>query len=408
MREPISYESAIAVIREETPGPTSAIQVPLDQAAGHILAADVCSDLNIPPFRKAMMDGFAVRCEDLLTPNTRLDVVARISAGATPTTALVPGTAAEVMTGAPLPTGADAVVMVEKSSGFGAKTVTIQTVPTIGDHVAEPGEILKHGERVLKRGTLIGLDEVALLATIGCDPTPVFAMPTVAALTTGDELVPPSARPGPAQIRDTNGVLLRTFLKKRGIAPVCLGVAADRLDDIREKVSAGLKADLLLVSGGVSMGAFDFVQDVLRSLGVTIHFGKVALKPGKPTVFGTLDRAGKRHLVMGLPGNPVSTSVMAQLLVGCALDKLMGNPNSPRIVHAVLAKPIRKKANRLWFVPGRLVIGPQTDVIPIPTRGSADVFSVLESNCLIVAPKDTSRLDPGETVRVILKETALT
>ena len=406
MKEPISYESAIEVVRKETPGPTDVQQVPLADADGRILAEDVLSDVDIPPFRKAMMDGFAVRCEDVASPNAPLEVTARIPAGATPPSALAPLTVVEVMTGAPVPEGADAVVMVEQSSGFGARTVTFYRTPSIGDHISEIGEILNEGDRILEKGARVGPDEVALLATVGCDPTPVFSLPSVAVLTTGDELVPPDTRPGPARIRNTNGVLLGAFLKSRGIRPRDLGCAKDRLDEIGEKVESGLDADLLLISGGVSTGAFDFVQDVLRSLSVAIHFSKVAQKPGKPTVFGTLDKAGRRHVVMGLPGNPVSTSVVAQLLVGCALDRLTGKRRiGPHIVHAVLTKSIRKKPNRLWFVPGNIILGPELSVTPVSSRGSADVLSYQKSNCLIMAPEGIASIVPGDTVQVILKDT---
>lgn len=397
----IEFEKALKLILENAPGPTGICRVPLIDASGRVLASDVVSDVDIPPFNKSAMDGFAVRAEDLEVVPANLNVVMDIPAGTTPGGPIGAGQAASVMTGAPVPQGSDTVVQVEWTSGFGEKTVRIDRSVNAGANVSPCGEIVETGATVLSEGTLIDVEEVALLAAVGCDPVPVFELPSVAILTTGDEIVAPSEKPGPSQIRDTNGPALAVFVKSLGLSSVLLHKVGDDVETLRNAVIEGLEYDCLLMSGGVSAGAYDFVEDVLVELDVTIHTRRIAVKPGKPTVFGT---RGDR-MIFGLPGNPVSGIVMARLLVETALRVRMGYRN-PGIatVRARLTKDIRKKANRAWYIHGTLSLANEITVTPVANKGSADLPAAQSGNCLIVAPKGETLIERDSTVDVVVWE----
>jgi molybdopterin molybdotransferase len=399
--EMIDYDEALGVILEHTPGPTGQEEVPLARAVGRILSREVVSDVNLPPFNRSAMDGFAVRAADLTEPPVTLDVVFDVPAGSAPESAIGPGQAASVMTGAPVPEGADTVIQVEWTSGFGEDRVVVNRAGDAGMHISPRGEILGLDQPVLGPGVEIGVEEVGLLAAVGCDRVPVFTRPTAAVLSTGDELVPPGEKPGPSQIRDCNGPSLLAFLAARGLEAVDLGRAPDDLEATRALIEKGLESDCLLVSGGVSAGAYDFVQDVLGEFGIEVHTRRLAVKPGKPTIFGT--REGK--VVFGLPGNPVSTSVITRVLVGPALDKMsgLGRPG-PRIVKARLLGGIKKKPDRLWFVHGNLEHGADLAVAPVENHGSADLPSASRGSCLIIAPRGTRLVEAGSTVDVIVWE----
>jgi molybdopterin molybdotransferase len=397
----IEFEKALNLILENTPGPTGICRVPLIDASGRVLASDVISDVDIPPFNKSAMDGFAVRAEDLEVVPANLNVVMDIRAGTTPSGPIGAGQAASVMTGAPIPEGSDTVVQVEWTSGFGEKTVRIDRSVNTGANVSPRGEIVETGATVLSEGTLIDVEEVALLAAVGCDPVPVFELPSVAILTTGDEIVAPSEKPGPSQIRDTNGPALAAFIRSLGLSSVLLHRAGDDIETLRRAVIEGLEYDCLLMSGGVSAGAYDFVEDVLVELDVTIHTRRIAVKPGKPTVFGT---RGDR-MIFGLPGNPVSGLVMARLLVETALRIRMGYRNPGIVtVRARLTKDIRKKANRAWYIHGTLSSANEITVTPVANRGSADLPAAQIGNCLIVAPKGETLIERDSTVDVVVWE----
>ena len=397
----IEFEKASNLIRENTPGPTGICRVPLSDASRRVLASDVVSDVDIPPFNKSAMDGFAVRSEDLEIVPANLNVVMDIPAGTTPSGPIGPGEAASVMTGAPIPRGSNTVVQVEWTSGFGDKTVRIDRSVNAGANVSPRGEIVENGAKVLSRGTLIDVEEVALLAAVGCDPVPVFELPSVAILTTGDEIVAASEKPGPSQIRDTNGPALAAFVKSLGLSSVLLQRAKDDVETLRSAVMEGLEYDCLLMSGGVSAGAYDFVEDVLKELDVTIHTRRIAVKPGKPTVFGT---CGDK-IIFGLPGNPVSGMVMARLLVETALRVRMGQSN-PGIatVRARLTKDIRKKANRAWYIHGTLSLANEITVTPVANRGSADLPAASSGSCLIVAQKGETLIERDSMVDVVVWE----
>ena len=226
-------------------------------------------------------------------------------------------------------------------------------------------------------------------------------MPSVAILTTGDEIVAPSEKPGPSQIRDTNGPALEAFVKSFGLNPVLLHRVGDDVETLRSAVTEGLEYDCLIMSGGVSAGAYDFVEDVLKELDVTIHTRRIAVKPGKPTIFGTHDN----KMIFGLPGNPVSGIVIARLLVETALRVRMGQNNSGIVtVRARLTKDIRKKANRAWYIHGTLSSGNEITVTPVANRGSADLPAAARGNCLIVTQKGETLVERDSTVDVVVWE----
>ncbi len=397
----IEYQKALEIILENTPGPQEVIEVPLSESLGHTLAKDICSDVDLPPFNKSGMDGFAVQAADVANTPSTLDVIMDIPAGGMPRQPIGPGQAASVMTGAPVPEGSDAVVMVEWTSGFGSDTVTINQGVAKGRNVSPLGEILKTGEVALKAGTCIDIEEIGLLAAVGADPVPVFRKPTAAVLSTGDELVAPGAKPGPGQIRNTNGPTLLSYLQSLGLNPVDLGQVNDDPDAMFDALSKGLAYDCLLLSGGVSAGAYDFVEDVLEKLGVEAHLRRVAIKPGKPTVFGTHHQ---NRMVFGLPGNPVSATVISRLMVGPALLKRLGRTQTEtRTIKARLVKDFKKKPDRLWFVPGILKFdGDRATVEPLKNRGSADLPTSMQENCLVMGPKGVSLIEKGAIVDVIV------
>jgi molybdopterin molybdotransferase len=395
----IEYSEARTIILENAPGPKGTEEVPLAAAPGRVLARAVHARLDLPPFDKSAMDGFAVRAEDVAVTPATLDVVMDIPAGSMPDRPIGPGQAASVMTGAPVPEGSDAVVQVEWTSGFGKPTVTINEGVKPGKNVIPRGEIIRAGDVALEPGTFICVEETSLLAAAGCDPVPVFTVPTAAVLSTGDEVISPSGEAGPGQIFDSNGPALAAFLRSLGIEPVMLDPAEDDPAALKTAIENGLEYDCLLVSGGVSAGAYDFVTDVLEKLGVAVHTRKLAVKPGKPTVFGTRND----KMVFGLPGNPVSAIVISRVLVEPALRKRMGNRQlGPRFAKARLLNRIAKKPNRLWFIHGRLGLGDECTVEALPNHGSSDVPSAARGDCLIVAPRGTTAVEQGEMVDVVV------
>ena len=301
------------------------VEAPLSDALGLVLAEDVAADADTPPFDKSAMDGFAVRFADLAELPATLEVVETIPAGRMPQCEVGAGQASRIMTGAPIPGGADTVVMVEHTeavdSDGGVERVRIDRAPKQGANICRRGEDIRCGTPALLAGTCIRPAEVALLAALGAARPKVYRRPTVAVLATGDELVEADKPIDGARIRNSNSPALHARLSQLGVPVRVLGIACDVADELKQSILEGLKSDVLMISGGVSMGSFDLIPGVLVECGVELLFEKVAVKPGKPTVFG-------RHssgYVFGLPGNPVSTLVIAELFAIPALKQMMGN-----------------------------------------------------------------------------------
>jgi molybdopterin molybdotransferase len=374
--------------------------VPLTAALGRVLAEAVASDLDVPPFDKALMDGYAVRAQDLPTGVGSLRVVEEITAGQTPSRSLGAGQASRVMTGAPLPPGADAVIVIERTRLADADTVCVEDRPPRPEqNVLRQGREMRRGETVLAAGTVLRPQEFGLLATVGRTAVQVVATPRVAVLTTGDEVVEAAVTPGPGQIRNSNGPMLVAQTALAGGTPRYLGIARDRLDSLRPLVAEGLRADVLILSGGVSAGKLDLVPDVLREAGVEAHLHKVEMKPGKPVFFGKRPPT----LVFGLPGNPVSALVCFELFVAPAVRRLRGHADpGPHFVTAVLAEDFSYRTDRPTYHPARLEAADGGwRVRPVPWFGSSDLRGLGAANALIVFPAGDHRHQAGQPFPVL-------
>lgn len=375
--------------------PLSPVTLPLEELEGHVLATEIVAQEDVPPFAAATVDGWAVIATDS-SPRRRI-LPGSGAAGESPTMPVTPGTAARVMTGAPLPAGADAVVMVEESreqEGWVYFSRTIQP----GAGVRPIGADLQKGQRVLSVGTVLGPAEIGLLATLGWTLVPVHPKPRVAILSTGDELVEPSQVPGPSQIRDSNRYSLMAAVRQIGGIPFSMGIARDRADSQRERLLAALEqADVVITSGGVSMGARDFIGSLLAELG-TVHFDRVRQKPGKPLTFATV--AGKP--CFALPGNPVSVLVSFELYVRPALRRLAGHRFLWKPERQVrLAHPVQGDTTRIEFQ--RAILEWRDGEWWARTTGnqaSSRLMSMLGANALLRVPPGV-RLATGDSITAI-------
>jgi len=378
------------------------VEVPLAEAAGHVLAQKVASDVDLPPFHKSAMDGYAVRAEDVRDLPAVLKVAEDVPAGKFPERPLAPGKCTRVMTGAPVPEGTDLVVMVEDTEPLPDGRVRILKAPRDKTNVCPKGEDVKEGEVVLSPGHILGPPEIGLLAAVGAERVRVFRRPKVAVLATGDELVCAGERPGPGQIRDVNTYSLLALCMKRGFDAESLGIARDEPGELRERIRLGMgEADVVLVSAGVSVGDYDFVPDVLWELGVRTVFHKVAMKPGKPTVFGVYDGG----VLFGLPGNPVSTIVTFLLFVDPVLRRMAGFPVGELApLKALLDGRLVNKGDRTAIKPCLLAReGAGWRATPVESHGSADIASLSKANAFMVIGRE-ERLELGDTVDVIPME----
>jgi len=396
----ISVEAALEIVLRETLR-LPAERIGLQDAAGRVLAEEIRADADQPPFAKSMMDGFALRSMDVRQAPAELEVIEELPAGRMATRSLGEGQAARIMTGAPLPEGADAVQMVEKTEpARGGAWVRVLETLASGTHVAPRGRELKAGQRVLAPGDFLTPARVGVLAGVGHGAVLAHRRPRVAVAPTGDELVSWDAIPMPGQIRNSNGPALAAASRQLGAEVTDLGVIRDDASALQQCLHLGLASDLLLLSGGVSMGTYDLVEDALDREGVEIFFRKIAIRPGKPAVFG---RKGS-CLVFGLPGNPVSSLVIFQVLVAPALRKMQGveRPEG-RVLEAILESPVSQHTGRIAYLPGTLRFsGESARILPIPSSGSADLPAYSRANALLIVPADRDRVEAGEKLRVLL------
>ena len=395
----LSVDQAIdAVLRHA--GPLPARPTPLIDALGLILAEDIAADIDLPPFDKALMDGYAVRSGDLdQAGEHRLRVVEEITAGRVPSRPLSRGEAARIMTGAPLPLGADAVVMIERTRMEGSTVIIDGPVPP-GQSRLTRGREMRAGEVLLERGIRINATRLGLIASAGRSEVQAIPSPTIAVVPTGDELVPALRRPGPGQIRNTNGVMLAGLARARGCVDVSeMTVAPDEPEGLRSLLSSALdRSDVLMISGGVSAGTKDLVPAALADLGIEAVFHKVNVKPGKPLWFGIGPRRSDRPgvLVFGLPGNPASGVVGFLLFVRPALDALAGRvPKRTQLASFPLGAPFEHRGDRPTYHPARLRDG---FVFPLDWAGSADLRSVAVADGFAVFPAGDRAFREGEAV----------
>lgn len=374
----------------------------LASALGYTLARPVICDIDMPPFDRAMMDGFAVRAADVGALPARLEVIGRVPAGSPAATGLGAGQAMQINTGAPIPSGADAVVKFEDTAwSADQRAVTLHHAPKPGEHVGSRGEFVRAGAEVLPAGIRLGSAEVVVAATAGAAQVTVFELPRVAVLVTGDELVDAARQPAVGQIRDSNGPMLRALFAEEGIPTVDLGRACDDRDRLAACIERGLAQDVLCITGGISMGAFDFVPEVLERCGVRIHFRKMATKPGKPTLFGTLPSGA---LVFGLPGNPVSALIGYWTLVRPAVTAKQGRDTWPQLSRAVLHGSTRATGDRQSFWPARIEIDEEARLCAtaLTWYGSGDPFGVRGAHGYIVRPPHAPAAGAGDLVEVLI------
>ena len=398
---PLRFDEARSVVFSrvrEMLGDPQLETVSLDEAHGRVLGRDVRSDRDYPPFNRSARDGFAVIAADVAQVPAELELIGETRAGEPSLFALEPGQTVEIMTGAPGPRNADAVVMVEHSTRNGPR-VTLHRSIASGRNLIMAGSETRRGQLVMSAGRRIGYAQTALLGTVGCAEVTVCRRPEIAILSTGDEVLPVDSRPEPYQIRNSNAHSLAAQISRRGGLPRILPVARDRLDETRELIEDGLRSDLLILSGGVSMGKHDLVEEVLSDLGAEIFFTKVRIQPGKPLVFG---RVGGTP-VFGLPGNPLSTMVTFEVVASVAVDLLGGATDSPlRFRGARLAAPFRHKPVLTRFI-GAVLEGEYGDATVRPERGqgSGDVAAFARANCLMVASDAQASWDAGDWIEVM-------
>jgi molybdopterin molybdotransferase len=378
-------------------------------ALGLILAEDVVSDLDMPPFDKAMMDGFALRSEDLVQGKGELSIIEEVSAGRTPTKPVNAGQATRIMTGAPIPQGADAVVMIERCEILSNNAVRIdESKVKPGMNILTQGREMRTGETVIKARTPLRPQVFGLLATVGRTEAKVYPPPQVAILATGDEIVPPQQKPGPGQFRNSNGAMLLAQVCRARGAPRMLDIARDEPNHLRTLILDGLQADVLLLSGGVSAGKLDLVPGILAELGVQVLFHRVSMKPGKPVLFGVLPRPDGNEpprLIFGLPGNPVSSLVCFELFVRPAIAALMALPPGPDWVTAKLLEDYPYRSDRPTYHPAKLSSTQAGwSVEAVPWFGSPDLRGIGSANAFILLPEGDLVHRAGELFSVLRVE----
>jgi molybdopterin molybdotransferase len=463
----LSFEEAYEVVRERcrailVTGVRPGEEVLLVQALGRVLAEPVLADRDFPPFARATRDGVAVRAQDLADGMMTLRVVGQVRAGDSYDLPVASGEAVEIMTGAPLPAGADAVVMVEYTerkslpevdrkghpfdssfagseslrAGYEAQKesedrniidaddhildiagqqkpkpqenrtqkedfVEIQRVVVAGENVVPPGAEARAGQELLPLGTRMGPAQIALAAASGKASLKVYRKPRVAVLSTGDELVEVAEKPGPSQIRNSNSYSLTALVTDAGGEAVQLPIAPDEEGKLTELIQEGLKADMLLLSGGVSMGKFDLVEEALKGLGAQFFFTGALIQPGKPVVFGEVGSVP----FFGLPGNPVSVMVTFELFARQMVEALSGaEPSRLKSAGAKLRKDLKTKTGLTRFLPAMLdggLYGPEVEVVP--WQGSGDMLAAARANCYLVVPPDREKLAKGEMVTVVMR-----
>jgi molybdopterin molybdotransferase len=376
-------------------------KVDIITSLGRVIGEDIFVPRDIPPLDNSAMDGYAVRATDIKGASREspisLKVIEELPAGALPQMSVTKGEAVRIMTGAPIPKGANTVVMVEDTEKVGEGVKVFQGVPP-GENIRRAGEDVKKNDRVISKGSVIRAAEVGMLASVGRAFVSVHQRPVVAILCTGDELVDVHEGVADHKIVSSNSYTLSAQVMECGALPLQLGIAKDDPAEIEEKLREGLRADVILSSAGVSVGDYDLVKDILRGIGFQMEFWGVAMRPGQPLAFGTTH--GKP--TFGLPGNPVSSMVSFEQFVRPSLLKMMGHNNLFRpLVEAVLKEEISKKPGRRHFMRAKLSL--EEDRYMVTTtgpQGSGILNSMVEANSLVIVPEEVTEIKAGEKVRV--------
>ena len=397
-KQPLEFEEARNVVIEtirSLGNVRPAESVFLERAYGRILAAPKLADRDYPALRRSLRDGFAVKSANV--PGT-LTVRGEVRAGEEGQGALATGQALEIMTGAPVPEEADAVVMVEQVLRNGNQ-ITLDRPAEPGQFINEQGAEATKGAKLIAPRTLLDASHIAALAMIGSTSVLVTKQPSIAILATGDEIVELDETPQPHQVRNSNSYMLAALVRSAGGTPTILPIARDTPDALRTQLERGLDHDMLIVSGGVSAGKYDLVKPALRELGATFHFERVRVQPGQPTAFGTV----ARKPVFGLPGNPGSSLITFQLFARAAIELLAGNsdPLLP-LLSARFEKAFRHRLGLTRFLPARLSADGQ-QITHIPWQGSSDIPALARANAFLVADHDRELWQTGDSIRVLLK-----
>ncbi len=402
-RSLLSLEEAWDAIASQVT-PLGVTSVPLDDAAGRVLARPIVASADYPPFDKAMMDGFAVRSADCPAAGAELNIVGLAPAGDLPSGEVGPGQTMQINTGAPLPPGADAVVKVESTtSAADGTTVRINAPARPEENITRRGSTRQQGDIVLSPPTRMEAAQLAAAASAGVPSVEVHDQVDAAIVVTGDELVPFGGNRGPGQIFESNGIMLASLMRQFGARSAPAGIARDRPAELKQRLAQALKQPLVIAVGGMSMGTRDLVPQAVDELGVHLAFHGVAVRPGKPIAYG---RGPAGQHVFGLPGNPVSVFVCAWLFVRMVIRGLQGfPPRPPQRWPATLAGPLKAgRDQRPAFLPGRVWNDPHKGLTAQPCEwtGSADPFGLALANALLVRTRPTEAAEPGDVVEVIL------
>jgi len=398
----ISVAEAIQIVRQQT-RKLSAERVAIDQVLGRVLAEDVVADSDLPPFDRSQMDGYAVRADDVKAAPSRLRIVGESAAGRGWHNQLEEGQAVRIMTGAPVPTGADSVQQVELTHELKDGTVVelLETVE-LGKSIVKRGAEIKAGEVVLNAGTVINAAMMAVLAAFGYANVEVFRKPRAGVLATGTELVSVTQTPGQDQIRDSNNYSVSAYAALAGATVERMRLTGDETSLLKSQIAAAAeRCDVIVTSGGVSMGVYDVTKAALKELDAEIFFERVALRPGKPTVFARLPNG---TLVFGLPGNPVSVAVTFNLFARTALLAMQGaaDPTLKRET-AALARSVKGTTDRDSYLPAQLTTNDDAELIAFPLKwgGSSDFVAFALTTALLVVPANVKSIEAGSLVTVL-------
>ncbi|KXK30197.1 MAG: molybdopterin biosynthesis protein [Candidatus Brocadia sinica] len=394
----ISVDTAIKIVAD-TVEPLPSRTVPFENTLGFCLAQDVQSDIDMPPFDRSAMDGYAIVAEDTTAAPLELAVIEDIAAGHMPTKKVLHGQASKIMTGAAVPEGADAVVKFEETEDISSNRVKILKSVRKGSNISRRGEDMQAGQTVLHKGMPMRPQEIGILAMVGKSRVEVFSAPTVGIISTGDELVDVGCKPSTAQIRNSNGYSLSAQARRLKAEVEILGIVKDTKEEISDIMRRGLQKDILILSGGVSMGEYDLVGDVMKDFNTKIYFEKVALRPGKPVIFGRKDKT----FIFALPGNPVASFVTFELFIYPAIRKMMGFSDIHRtMLKASLETEILVKRKRREYRPASLRMHNNACLVsPVEWHGSADLLATTRANCLLIVREDAEKLALGQLVDVI-------
>lgn len=399
----IAYEDALKIVLENVPEMPEEL-VPLNKAQGRVLASDIIANCDSPPFHRSAMDGYALRTEDVQQMPQELRIVDVLSPGHIPAKSVGPGEAIKIMTGAIIPPDADAVVMLEGTQELPGSRVLVRKTPRPGENICWQGENFRQGQTLISAGQTLQAPQIALCAFLGLTYVSVSCLPHVRMIATGTEVVPVEATPNAAQIRDCNSITFAALAKSLSIDVELLGIVPDEHEALRNAFKKALEADVVIITAGVSKGESDLVPDTLQELGAEILFREIAIKPGKPTLFG---RCGKT-IIFGLPGNPVSVQLTTRILVLPALKKMCGWTKAlPLVAHARLTECVSHKPQRCSYMPALLTFREGCLwATPVDYRGSGDILGPARSNGWIIVPKNVQKIEKEQLADVLINEEA--